>query len=135
MAYQQITEIPSEIGQLRNLTYLSLCGCPISWVPQSLTELKRLEQLWLSGQVGLGLSNTAILIGSMANLCRLEEARRTCRAFMWVRKVAGQPYCSMPKEISRMICIELLQIAKKERTIAVGNALKNKGGINDVANK
>jgi hypothetical protein len=114
-SYQPITEIPSEIGRLTELRYLAFFKCPIAWVPQSLRRLEKLEKLWIDRQVQCdGRPGVVRLVNEATDLCRLDETRRTCRAFMWVRKNADAPYCRMPKEIAKMICEALLEIAKQD---------------------
>jgi hypothetical protein len=114
-SYQPITEIPAEIGRLTQLTYLAFFKCPIAWVPQSLRRLEKLEKLWIDKHVQCG-GRAAVLrrVNEVTGLCRLDEARRTCRAFVWARKNADAPYCRMPKEIARMICEALLEMAKQD---------------------
>ncbi len=128
-SYQPIAEITAEIGNLTQLTYLAFYSCPIVWVPQSLKRLTNLGKLWVAKKISCGgLSDAASLVASLTDKCRLEEdARRTCRAFMWVRKKAEPPYSWMPKEISRMICEVVLATAKQEAMCAVREFLQASG--------
>jgi hypothetical protein len=111
---QPITKIPAEIGNLTELNYLAFCECPIAWVPQSVRRLTQLESVWIGAQTECSSLTALKLVNEAADLCRWDEARRTCRAFVWARKNADAPYCRMPKEIARMICEALLEMAKQD---------------------
>ena len=125
-SYQLIAEVPEEIGRLTNLKYLAFYKCPIAWVPQSLKKLTLVEQFWLNRRIEFGAESVADAIAQVTGLCRLDAARQTCRVFMWVRKVAPPPYCRIPKDISRMICMMLLELAKKDRMPEVAHSLDGK---------
>ena len=45
----QLTSVPTEIGQLTSLTDLYLYGNQLTSVPAEIAQLSLLEQLWLSG--------------------------------------------------------------------------------------
>ncbi len=82
-------------------------------------KLTKLDTLWMGAEVGVSPERVDSLVMAAADVCGLEDTRRTCRAFMWVRKKADPPYNWMPKEISRMICEVVLATAKQEAMLAM----------------
>ena len=64
----QLTAIPPEIGQLQNLTELSLDINQLTSIPPEIGQLQNLTQLWLSNN---GLATIPPEIGQLQNLVRL----------------------------------------------------------------
>ncbi len=112
-SFQPIEMIPVEIGRLKELQHLVFLNCPIKWVPQSLRQLVNANMLSLRNRCSLMYDATQDFICTVANLCIMDEVRRTCRAFLWMRKRAEELCYRLPRDIARMICDVLLKEAQQ----------------------
>ena len=69
---KNLTTLPPEIGNLKNLEYLSLGSNELTTIPKEIGNLTNLEVLWLTGNQ---LTTIPPEIGNLKNLIRLDLNR------------------------------------------------------------
>ena len=69
LGYKGLTSLPSEIGQLQNLTALYLWENNLTSLPPEIGQLQNLISLWLSGN---DLTSLPPEIGQLQNLTELD---------------------------------------------------------------
>ncbi|KAL3679247.1 hypothetical protein R1sor_022203 [Riccia sorocarpa] len=83
-----ITELPDTLGNLTNLEELSLT-CPISCLPASVSNLMRLEMLWLDGRFGTVQNSEGSVFVSLKEdeiLCPIDPLFHHLQGFMTKQK-------------------------------------------------
>ncbi|MCQ3937083.1 MAG: hypothetical protein DPW18_08565, partial [Chloroflexi bacterium] len=95
LSYNKLASLPKEIGQLQNLTSLSLSDNQLASLPKEIGQLQNLTSLNLSGN---GLASLPKEIGQLQNLISLN--------------LFSNQLASLPKEIGQLQNLTLLNLSR-----------------------
>jgi energy-coupling factor transporter ATP-binding protein EcfA2 len=117
-----ISELPSEIGLLTNLTSLNLYNNQLTSLPESIGQLTNLKELYLNG------NQLASLPESIGQLTSLTSLRLMNNKFMsvpeWISHLTnlksldldGNQITSLPESIGQLINLEWLDVQNNQLT-------------------
>ncbi len=97
--HESVSAIPDWIGNLENLTYLSIVQCSIDELPDSICNLANLESLYISGT---NISALPENIGNLSNLGTLD--------------ISKTDISTLPESIGNLSALRILDISNTKIT-------------------